>query len=604
MKQSKFFGMGLVPVILFSLSLAGCPGPGSPNNDGDDTTPGATIAAGIIEGTVGTALSSPAALKIVLTNDAKFKAIAADTDLSSWVTAKPAGIAVKAAAAVAVDGTELSLKFEGTPAAANSGFFAVTIPAASLNHAGAAAITVTENKLAQWYIDTPNTDTAYDLRFGVISDTHVGATNGGTVAYPAYPNDQRLNKVLDWYNTQDHLKTLAIVGDLVDLGSVESHWDQLKASFAGHLGSLRLLAVLGNHEGYSVANTAAAIRFENAAGQPTNLHHVINGYHFIMLSPGKAGTFDEANLRTPGHNGVSNDEGAPFYAAIKDWANAQIAAAADATPDKPVFVFLHHPIKNTTLRSYDSTSTFGEGINAEWNVYPNVVVFAGHEHTPNNDPRSIWQGGFTAVNTASTHTQSLGSLGDSAGGIAWGNAAAQGMIVKVKGSVVTIENYDFDVSTGPTPLTNVVQLLDQTWKFDVSSAPAAPGLSFPYTTAKRNTQKQAPVFGSGTATVKATTANSVTVEFDQAAIPVPNPGLEAVHSYRFDFYTGGGGTPVKSVKQWSDFMLTPRLRKSKLEQLIDGLTPGTTYELRIYAYSSFQAVSTQYLTVNFTTDGS
>jgi hypothetical protein len=332
-----------------------------------------------------------------------------------------------------------------------------------------------------------------------------------------------------------------------------------------------------------------------------------------MLSPGKAGTFDEANLRTPGHGGISNDEGAPFYAAIKEWANAQIAAAAADTPDKPVFVFLHHPIKKTALRSYDSTSTFGEGDsdggtnNAEWNAYPNVVLFAGHEHTANNDPRSIWQGGFTEVNTASTHTQGINNPADSADGIpwidgpsVWGPAAAHGQIVKVKGSVVTIENYVFDVSTGPTPLSDVVQLTEQTWKFDVSSTPANPSLSFPYTTAKRNAQKQAPVFGSGTATVKAKTANSVTVEFDQAAIPLPNPGLEAVHSYRFNFYTGGA--LVKQGKQYSDFMFTPRLRQPKLEQLIGGLAPGTTYELRIYAYGSFQECSIQYLTVNFTTN--
>ncbi|GHV82093.1 hypothetical protein AGMMS49991_06580 [Spirochaetia bacterium] len=78
---------------------------------------------------------------------------------------------------------------------------------------------------------------------------------------------------------------------------------------------------------------------------------------------------------------------------------------------------------------------------------------------------------------------------------------------------------------------------------------------------------------------------------------------EAVHSYRFDFYTAAGGsTPVKQVKQYSDYMLTPRLRKAKFGQLIDGLAPGTAYELRIYAYGSFQAISTQYLTVNFTTN--
>jgi hypothetical protein len=175
----------------------------------------------------------------------------------------------------------------------------------------------------------------------------------------------------------------------------------------------------------------------------------------------------------------------------------------------------------------------------------------------------------------------------------------------VKGSVVTIENYDFDVSTGATPLSNVVQLTEQTWKFDVSSTPADGSLSFPYTNARRNAQKQAPEFSAGPAgagaavTVKANTDTTVTIEFDQAAIPLPNPGLETVHSYRFDFYTGGA--LVKQVKQYSDFVFTPRLRKPKLELLIDGLTAATKYELRVYAYGSFQECSAQYLTVDFST---
>jgi hypothetical protein len=360
-----------------------------------------------------------------------------------------------------------------------------------------------------------------------------------------------------------------------------------------------------------------------------------------MLSPGSANTFDEAKLRTPGNNGVRVDQEPAtgfFYAGIKDWAQTQIAAACAADPNKPVFVMLHHPIANTVLRSDDSgTATFGVAEAAWFKDYPQVVIFAGHIHTPNNDPRSIWQGGspgspgYTVVNTVSTHYQNMdvpvdGSWSDYSeidtsenpsdnGRIefigqtrVWNIAGAQGMIVKVRGSEVTIENYDFDVSElSPTPLSSVVQLTEQTWRFDVAN----PG-SFPYTRAVRDAQKQAPVFVAGAAgpaipdkvTVKAKTANSVTVEFDQAALPEPgsaeNPGRERVHSYRFDFYTGG--TLVKQVKTWSDFMLTPRLRKPRFEQRIDGLRPGTEYTLRIYAYGSFQVCSTQYLTGNFTTN--
>ncbi|MCL2879115.1 MAG: hypothetical protein FWF29_02610 [Treponema sp.] len=45
-----------------------------------------------------------------------------------------------------------------------------------------------------------------------------------------------------------------------------------------------------------------------------------------------------------------------------------------------------------------------------------------------------------------------------------------------------------------------------------------------------------------------------------------------VHSYRFDFINKNTGVTEKSVKQWSDFMLTPRLQNPVYTQIIGGLT--------------------------------
>jgi metallophosphoesterase superfamily enzyme len=68
----------------------------------------------------------------------------------------------------------------------------------------------------------------YAIRFGVISDTHVGATDYRAFGYPTH---KRLEKVLDWYNTQD-VKILVIAGDIVENSSQEnwyifsSSWDE------------------------------------------------------------------------------------------------------------------------------------------------------------------------------------------------------------------------------------------------------------------------------------------------------------------------------------------------------------------------------------------
>jgi hypothetical protein len=301
---------------------------------------------------------------------------------------------------------------------------------------------------------------------------------------------------------------------------------------------------------------------------------------------------------------------------VREWARIQIDIAKVDAPGKPIFVFLHWPIRNTFLRTESaSTSSFGDDpLIGFFKDDPEVVIFGGHLHMPNNDPRAIWQGGFTSVNTATLYYFNLGrgylvyitdgvtnsgypKIAGRLGG------AGQGQIVSVKGSKVTIENYDFDFSEGPRPISDIVKI-PQTWEFDVSR-PA----DFPYTSVKRDVQKTTPVFDetkplnaalSGI-TIKKIEDTTVEVEFPQAKIPNPNYGNEEVYSYRFDFINQQTGAIDRSAMQWSDFMVTPRLQRPTYTQLIGGLEPNTEYELRIYAYGSFQECSSQYLTRIFTT---
>ena len=475
-----------------------------------------------------------------------------------------------------------------------------------------------------------------ELRFGVISDTHIGYAGRGSTYYP---NEQRLAKVLQWYNSKG-AEALAIVGDITHNG-YESEYDTFNSTWNANKGNLKLIAVMGNHDAYPQSGTSdysAAIRYEQKIAQAngkvsdkTNYHYTLEGYHFIVINGGRTGTFDQTNMRTPGEKSNSNDESNPFYAAIKDWTIQEIEAAIAEDPNKPVFLFLHHPLKNTFYVSDEwYTATFGDGDSSVLNNYPQVVALSGHIHSPNNDPRSIWQKGFTSVNTvtlAYMEMEKAGAaakyLGDSADGVTTRtypkigtSAAAQGMLITVKGPEVTIENWDFNVYPGESGervaniqgINSVEPISDQTWEFDVSK----PG-EFPYTNAVRQGQKTTPVFDTASAasgpisgkirTVIQTNNTSVILDFDQAAIPAPNPGHEVVHSYKFEFYKTGETSPSKTAYQWSDFMVTPSLQKTTYSQLIGGLTPASAYQVRIYAYGSFQAESTQYLTADFTTGG-
>jgi len=457
----------------------------------------------------------------------------------------------------------------------------------------------------------------YDLRFGVISDVHIGAGD-------SFPTYQRFEKVLDWYNTED-VTALAIVGDITDTG-MQDQWDIFKNSWKNHKGQLQLIAVMGNHEVYGdryegTDKNAATDRFEAATGQMINAHYIIDGYHFIVLSAGEGAFIEQGSVggavasgRSEIPGSLSTGNNVPL--SVREWARVRINAAKAEAPGKPVFIFLHWPIRNTVFGSDSGyTSSFGsDPLTGFFMDDPEVVIFSGHIHRPNNDPRSIWQGGFTVVNISSLYFIGLGRdhLGNSTDGVTNSShpkiagqpkGAGQGIIVSVNGSKVAIENYDFDFSEGPQPLSNVVRI-PQTWEFDVSK-PA----DFPYTQDKRVTQKTAPVFdetkpsdeGLNGINVRNVTDTTVEVEFPQAKIPGPNYGNEIVYSYRFDFINLQTGVIDRTARQWSDFMLTPRLQKPTYTQLVSGLAPDTDYELRIYAYSSFQECSSQYLACMFTT---
>ncbi len=465
--------------------------------------------------------------------------------------------------------------------------------------------------------------------FGVLSDIHVGTSDSSS---SAYPNNQRFASVLDWYSQQE-VDAVALSGDLSDFGRTND-WNQFHAVVQNRLDSPLdpspdqpvMVAAMGNHDAYGGGTSA----FVQATGQKTNADYVINGYHFITINPGAVAGGENSGAASLGFNtaGSSSNWDNSFAQATKNWLRARIDLAKAEDPGKPIFLLCHWPIQNTFYVSDEwYTGSFGTN---ESNYFfkndPQVVVFSGHIHSPNQDPRSIWQGGFTSVNTGSMHYMEMegsGSAGQSYLGYKQDGISTnshprnpvnptsetavpmmQGMIVEAEGSVVTIRNYDFDATAGPAGQPE----LEQIWTFDVSQ-PAA----FPYTNARREAAKAAPVFDNSKPSNAAIAGeidiqfqtNDLTkavVTFKQAAMPnsgAVNAGIEVVHSYKFEIRNLHTGALVKTAWQWSDFMWPSRLRQENCTQTIGGLQPNVEYELRIYAIGSFQQQSSQYLRETF-----
>ena len=218
------------------------------------------------------------------------------------------------------------------------------------------------------------------IRFAVASDTHVHERGDIfterikkmlSIAYAEADSDDR-------YSCLD---ALFVAGDMTDNGRP----DQFDAFWAAVSSSLRpCTAFFGMtaraHDGWTMDRVQTHEYYRSLTGRDPDFHAVINGFHFIGLS--------------------SSDDSSVYYDGGQiAWLREQFASAVREDPLRPVFFFHHEHIRDTV---YGSTVFDGWGVDFFDGVladFPQVVDFSGHSHYPLNDPRSLWQGVFTAVGT-------------------------------------------------------------------------------------------------------------------------------------------------------------------------------------------------------------
>ena len=217
------------------------------------------------------------------------------------------------------------------------------------------------------------------LRFLVASDIHYTDTVDA--------QDAKLKKMLsdayafsDAQTSYQTLDGVFFVGDISHRGTAASLNRFFSDLYENTRTETTAQAVLGNHEFWPEPNYAVS-RYLTASGYESADRHVtIAGYHFILMCPSHYQGFNDAKI---------------------EWLEEQIeiAAADDPTGKKPIFVFQHHPPYDTVYGSEDEWGV--TNLSPVFSKYPQVVDFAGHSHFPINDPRSVWQGSYTAFNTGS-----------------------------------------------------------------------------------------------------------------------------------------------------------------------------------------------------------
>jgi len=395
------------------------------------------------------------------------------------------------------------------------------------------------------------------LRFAVTSDIHLNDDAN-------QEEKKRLAKLFDIsydyaknsakYNTLD---SIVFVGDVLTNGTeTQMHYfnDIVNAKIKDET---QKIYMYGSHE-YQNGGQKFVQRYNELYENQETGHIVINGFHFIYLSPDKGNTNN-------------------YSTSLQDWLDDELASATKEDPTKPVFVFQHPHLADTV---YGSESWSVGMLNHVLNKYPQVVDFSGHSHYPMADPRSIHQQYFTSLNTGGLSYYEMAMVGykndhifptDNQGHYARKSA------LKDQGEFYIVE---VD-ATGATKIIGYDLINDrEIVRYDLRT-PADP-TSYIYTD-ERYTTSETPYFEEGTEiTVTDITRNSITFSFPAAKCK------DNVQNYKI--LVKKWGITVYTEYILSDtFYLNP---PTKFTRSYSGPNFRRPYTIEITAVSSFAKSST------------
>lgn len=340
-------------------------------------------------------------------------------------------------------------------------------------------------------------------------------------------------------------------GDIGDLGTrfaFQTYMDAIDEVFGENKPIIQ--TIMGNHD-YWHKSVFTAINhrkaFQQIMGQSPWTHYVVNGYHFIGVSP-------DCGSMTAG------------YVIASQWLDEELQKAEADSNGKPIFVMTHNQPKNT---SYGSEDWGDKTLNAVLEKHPNVINFSGHVHYSLLDERSVWQGEYTVINTQSLSYTEL-EEGKENGTIP-PNAAAtpMGYIMEFQEDEILLHRINFaDGNMGEE------QKTDMLWSFPLPYVNDGR-----YSFEARKAANQAPVVTdtAGTATLK---DGKVELSFTAAEDD------DFVHSYKVII-------DDKETKYFfSDFYNGIANMQKDVTLTLPAPTDGTKHTYKIYAVDSWDKEST------------
>ena len=385
-----------------------------------------------------------------------------------------------------------------------------------------------------------------NLKIGILSDIHIKTVPSGK----AKASWERFEKALRFYRSQN-VDGVLIAGDMADDGTL---WQLKKVAEIwysvfpddkapdGH--KVEKLFIYGNHDieawKYSYMQKrpdleevkADALAKDRAASWKECFHEdwapiytkEIKGYKFI------GGHFVN-NKRMPGLDEYLKKEKLP--------------------KGKPFFYFQHCHPKGTCSAPWTWGQDNGE-VTEILSNYPNCIAFSGHSHTPLVDERTIWQGGFVSVGTASLSY--LVPFGGRENSKRFGDKsktpsqmpemprdAHNGQLMTVYNDYITLERFDMERET-PVGGNWIIPISSLTARPSASGEAAASGKASaslpPLSFEARAKKAVAPQFGPDTevSITQALGANRYKVEQEQITVhfPTVKGGGKSVRAFDYE----------------------------------------------------------------------
>lgn len=426
------------------------------------------------------------------------------------------------------------------------------------------------------------------LSLAAISDVHIeGSSDAYANKFTAALNQLKAKAAESDANGIDGVM---VVGDLIQRAEITMA-QNFKALYEDVFKptEVPMIYTIGNHDmnpkyDWTPSTVAQSVAMANTFGDEyfkTDIdntmrnnyearHCVIGGYHILAVTP-------------------NGDQPITYSPNVITWLDQQLDAITKTDPNRYVIVLTHPMIYNTiygsllgedggvwtsTLPNYWATMV----LTGVLEKYPQVVSFHGHLHFPINDPRSLWQGKWTALGCGSTRYMAIEPAG-------WegisntptvmndANNFSQGYLVQfdVNGNMRIVKMDFFNNGTIGEPY--------------VMQYPDAAGANLAkYNNVTRKAANQAPTMS---------TIEAKDVKDNEAASVTFAAGKDDEFVHHYVITLSKGGNVVATKKILADFYLHPNTSemKSSWTYGFGTLSESGQYTVTVVAVDSWDAES-------------